>query len=302
MSTSGLVAVDWGTTSLRMYAVGSDGAVVQQQESADGILTVPEDQFETVLHSTVQALSCDTAGLPIVLSGMVGSRQGWIEAPYVRCPVSLSDLASNLVQVSNSLDRSIHLIPGIETRSATGAPDVIRGEETQIFGALAKLGINEGVFVLPGTHSKWVSVANEQITEFQTYMTGEVFAALKGHTILGRMMSEPESDVSFERGVAASLAQGAPGHLLNQVFSTRTLGLFGELPDDQAAAYLSGLLIGSEFHAGTEGSSGALHIMAGSTLSALYVRAAEALGLEIVVIDPASIVLGHSAIAVAAGI
>ena len=302
MSTAKLIAVDWGTTSLRLYAVDSKGAILKTFEAADGILSVPDRNFEGVLKRALGGLAIATAGVPIILSGMIGSRQGWVEAPYAQCPARTKDLAASLVHVENTDNDSISLIPGITWRSEGGAPDVIRGEETQVFGALADLGVSDGLFVLPGTHSKWISVSDNQIISFQSYMTGEIFSALKDNTILGRMMVEPATDNSFERGVTASTANGTPGHLLHQVFSTRTLGLFDELSDDESAGYLSGLLIGSEIHAGMAACNRPLHIMAGSTLSSLYVRAAKVLELETSTVKPESIVRGHCAIAEAAGI
>ncbi|MEM7751728.1 MAG: 2-dehydro-3-deoxygalactonokinase, partial [Pseudomonadota bacterium] len=189
MSGGRLIAADWGTTSLRVYVVADDGAILETSESSNGILSIPNDQFGAILQQSLAALATDTAGLPIVLSGMIGSRQGWVEAPYAKCPVSIDDLATAVIKVDMAEEHDVHIIPGIETRSGTGVPDVIRGEETQVFGALAKLDIANGTFLLPGTHSKWVTVENRQILGFQTYMTGEVFSALRDHTILGRMMA-----------------------------------------------------------------------------------------------------------------
>ncbi|MEM9360244.1 MAG: 2-dehydro-3-deoxygalactonokinase, partial [Pseudomonadota bacterium] len=287
MSCAELIAADWGTTSLRVYVVDNDGAILEANESSNGILSIPNNQFEEALQHTLAALSTNVAGLPVILSGMIGSRQGWVEAPYAKCPASIDDLAKAVTKVDVSAGMDVHIIPGIETRSSTGVPDVIRGEETQIFGALTKLGITDATFLLPGTHSKWVTVENEQISDFQTFMTGEVFSALRDHTILGRMMAEPAGDESFERGVRASgsdIGHSGPGYLLHQLFSTRTLGLFGELSDNEASGYLSGLLIGSELRTGSKRQQSALYVMAGSTLSDLYVRAAGALDLEVITV------------------
>ena len=302
MSNPKLIAVDWGTSSLRIYAVGDKRDVLEALELPQGILTVTDQGFEAGLQEALALLAVNAEEAPVILSGMIGSRQGWVEAPYVKCPATIDDLAARTVSVDNALGRAIKLVPGLETRSSAGCPDVIRGEETQIFGALAALKIKEGRFVLPGTHSKWVTVTDSQIESFQTYMTGEVFSALKEHTILGRMMFKPGNDKAFERGVAASTEDGAPGRLLNQIFATRTLGLFGEVTDEEAASYLSGLLIGSEIRDGARDHKGLLYIMAGSTLSDRYVRAAHELSLQTRAIDPGSVVQGHCSIAEAAGI
>ncbi len=302
MSAVSLISVDWGTTSLRIYAVAGDGTILATHESANGILSVADQDFEGILRRALKALALDTTGTPVILSGMIGSRQGWVEAPYISCPAKIDDLAAGLTKLDDVDGHIVRLIPGICWRPEKGAPDVIRGEETQVFGALAGLDTSDALFVLPGTHSKWISVSGRQLVSFQSYMTGEVFSALKDNTILGRMMAEPATDTAFERGVAASTSDGSPGHLLHQVFSTRTLGLFGELSDQEAASYLSGLLIGSEFHAGIQADHQKLHVMAGSTLSDLYVRAADVLQLETHAVDPGSIVQGHRAIAAAAGL
>lgn len=302
MTRPRLIAVDWGTTSLRCYLTGDDGSVVSRYESADGILSVGSGGFPGVLSSALAQLAITDRKLPVVLSGMIGSRQGWVEAAYAQCPASLQSVAARLVRVESPLSHPVYLVPGLETRSDRGVPDVIRGEETQIFGALAQLGIDHADFVLPGTHSKWVTVRDGEIVGFRTYMTGEVFAALRDHTILGRMATEPEDDSYFEVGVRASSATGAPGQLLCDIFSARTLALFNKLPGAGVASYLSGLLIGSEISAAASMTDQPIHIMAGSTLGELYVRAADTIGIVSARIDDASIVRGHLAIADVAGI
>ncbi|MGI9421871.1 MAG: 2-dehydro-3-deoxygalactonokinase [Hyphomicrobiaceae bacterium] len=301
MTTPRLIAVDWGTTTLRCYLTGANGSILNHIESSDGILSVSNGAFADVLASAVKNLGISDRELPIVLSGMIGSRQGWVEAPYVPCPASLQTIADRLVRIEADPSQVITLIPGLETQSSDGVPDVIRGEETQIFGAMAGLGTNDAEFVLPGTHSKWVSVRNGDIIAFRTFMTGEVFAALRSHTILGRMASGPEDDSYFETGVEASSAAGPPGDLLHQVFSARTLALFDKLPGSGVATYLSGLLIGFEIRAAAAANQ-PIHVMAGSTLGELYVRAANVIGLATTLVDGASIVRGHLAIADAAGI
>jgi 2-dehydro-3-deoxygalactonokinase len=175
----------------------------------------------------------------------------------------------------------VRILPGVSHFAADG-PDVMRGEETQILGALGAAG-GEGVFVLPGTHSKWARVENGRIVGFATYMTGEFFAVLKTHSVLGRMMAPPRDDLEgpgFARGLDAARALKAPGDLLHAAFMARTLGLFGALEGADLADYLSGLLIGAEILAGAQGVKSAT-VIATPALTARYAAAGARLGLQL---------------------
>ena len=318
MTTAKIIGVDWGTTSLRSYAVSNTGEVLAAHSEPAGILNVVDGDYTGVLSRVLERLEdAGSATTPVVMSGMIGSRQGWVEAPYVACPANLGDVAAQMIEIDSGLPRRVLLVPGLTTRSAEGVPDVIRGEEAQVFGASAVLDLTDGQFVLPGTHSKWIRIKDSRIADFQTYMTGEAFAALKEHTILGRLMLEADPPAGdggtpegFERGVLASSAKGRPGHLLHQIFSARTLVLFGELSERDTAGFLSGLLIGAEIRAATQGTSDnnltdghqPIYIMAGSTLATLYAKAADVLGVQTRAVDAASIVRGHLALFVAADI
>jgi 2-dehydro-3-deoxygalactonokinase len=309
VATPTLIAADWGTTSFRAYLVAADGTIVARTASKDGILAVKDGRFEDVLRSAVGAWRAEHPGLPILMSGMIGSRQGWVEAPYVRCPAGVADIAAHLVRVpASSLDR-VWLVPGLDTRDASGRPDVMRGEEVQVFGCAQRLAFGEPAaarasknIVLPGTHSKWVTVEDGRITGFRTFMTGEVFAALKDHTILGRLMTgtAPNAD-GFERGVRAARDGGGPGWLLGALFSVRSLGLFDMLPADALADYLSGLLIGSEIVEATQGGD-TFSILSGEPLLSRYLQAARLLDLRATAVAADTIVHGHLAIARAAGL
>ncbi len=307
MSAVRLVAVDWGTTAMRCYLVACNGEIIARTDSADGILTVADGEFAEVLVRAVEGLGAAASDAPILMSGMIGSRQGWFETPYVRCPANLLDLAARLQELDTPLAGAVHLVPGLDVVSPDGVPDVMRGEETQVFGALASLGRADGRFVLPGTHAKWVSVKDGRIDGFATFMTGEVFAALKNHTILGRLMTGvgdgADDPAAFARGVAASSDTGGPGLLLHQIFSARTLGLAGNLEAHAVAPYLSGLLIGSEILAAAGNNHDQpLSIIAGSTLAVLYAKAASITGHEAELVDGDCVVRGHLAIADVAGI
>lgn len=298
-----LVTADWGTTSLRAYLVGNGGAILDRRDGPDGILSVKDGAFEPVLARFVTDWRTAHGPLPILMSGMIGSRQGWREAPYVRCPALLDALASNLARLETHSLGEIAIVPGIDTIGLGGIPDVMRGEETQILGALALGKRDGGLFVLPGTHSKWVTAERGAITSFRTFMTGEAFAALKDHTILGRL-ADPDAAASpdaFRRGVETGASDGAPGDLLNRIFSARTLGLFGSLAPGDVADYLSGLLIGAEIAAAVpRGAS--VTVIAGNALSSRYLEAAAVLGVEATAGPADVVVAGQYAIARAAGL
>ncbi len=241
-----LVGVDWGTSSLRAYRLGRDGRLLERVRSEQGILQVEDDAFAETLDAIVGAWR--EPGLPVILSGMIGSRQGWLEVPYLDIPTKLDAIAGALARHPD--DPTIHIVPGLAQDPEGQAPDVMRGEETQIIGAL---GDETGscLLIMPGTHSKWVLVDQGKITWFATFMTGEMFSLLTNHSILGRLMVETDDAhdaAAFELGLDG--AKRLPGGLLQKLFSARTLPLFERLPADSIATYLSGLLIGSEIQEG----------------------------------------------------
>ncbi|RYF15728.1 MAG: 2-dehydro-3-deoxygalactonokinase [Comamonadaceae bacterium] len=268
-----LVAVDWGTSSLRAARIAGDGSVLEERSSARGILTVPAGGFPQVLRDTCgDWLAGDTLCL---VSGMAGSRQGWREAPYCACPAGFAELAQHLAWIEPG---RIALVPGLSYEVA-GVPDVMRGEEVQVFGAMELLRQRDGTFVLPGTHSKWVRVEAGRIVAFATYMSGEFYALLRQHSILARTLpaeEPPLDEAAFTRGVRH--AQEA-GSLLHAAFSARTLALFDRLPGEALASYLSGLVIGEELRA--RGRSAAPPVLVGSpALCARYRLALQATGCE----------------------
>lgn len=279
--TPALITLDWGTSSLRAYLMAADGSVLGSRSSAQGIMALAGERFHAVLAAVAGDWARAHGPLPVLLSGMVGSRQGWVEARYAPCPAGLADLAAALVDVPDAPPGfgRIAIVPGV-LKDEDEAPDVIRGEEVEVLGALSRLGLREGLFVLPGTHSKWVRVEDGRMTTFSTYMTGEVFAALKGHTILGRMMGEGAfSPEGFRRGVAAAAGlSGGAGALLGRLFSIRALGLTGRLDDADSADFLSGLLIGAELMDATRGRK-PFTLVANPALTERYVIAATHLGL-----------------------
>ncbi len=241
------IVADWGTTNFRAWALDSQGAVLERRNSPHGLLAIEGGRFGTAL-----AELCGnwlTGSIPVLLSGMVGSKLGWKEAPYLPAPASLDDLARHLCAVDSTLPAAVRIVPGVK-RDDEKQPDVMRGEETQILGALQMLGKDDAVFVLPGTHSKWAIVQGKQLVDFRTYMTGEVFGLLRTGGTLGQLIQGDSHDpAAFADGVLRGASADAGG-LLHRLFSVRTLGLLGQMPRSGLASYLSGLLIGAEVRDG----------------------------------------------------
>jgi 2-dehydro-3-deoxygalactonokinase len=270
--SASLVAVDWGTSSLRAARLGDGGQVLEERSAPRGILTVAPGEFPSVL----QSLCGDwrDGGTPTLVSGMAGSRQGWQEAAYCACPAGADDLAGKLSWVEPGRTA---IVPGLSCEHA-GVPDVMRGEETQVFGALALLGRRDARIVLPGTHSKWVQVRAGRVESFATSMTGEVYALLRTHSILARMMPAEDAaldETAFLQGVSQAQAVGS---LLATAFSARTLALFERMPAAALPSYLSGLVIGEELRAQAAVADGEVVIVAAPALAERYAMALRARG------------------------
>jgi 2-dehydro-3-deoxygalactonokinase len=255
-----LLALDWGTTILRAYLMAATGAVLEMRHAPRGILRLPASPdaggFEQAFAEIAGDWLRSYPTLKVVAGGMVGSAQGWIEAPYARAPADVRALAAHAVRVPSGLGPEVLIAPGVILDAPDRSPDVMRGEEIQIAGAVASEPslAERTCFVLPGTHSKWVFVEEQRIVNFATHMTGELYAVLREHSILGRLIStEPAdpaaSELGFAQGLAAARAS-SPGDLPQQLFATRTLGLTQRLPKNALADYLSGLLIGHELVSG----------------------------------------------------
>ena len=286
-----LIALDWGTSSLRGYLLGKDGVILQRKHADLGILKVTSGAFAQIYLEFCADWLEQHGDLPAMASGMIGSKQGWKEAPYVAAPASLRQMAAALTSVEVPGRRPLQIVPGVSCRDPQGLPDVMRGEETQLFGALAGGDSATRSFVLPGTHSKWAVAGPAGIERFSTFMTGEVFAVLRTHSILGRLM--PENSVvaandGFRRGANASL-HGGGGGLLKRLFSARTLGLFNEVPPAELASYMSGMLIGEEISAargaGLLDDAGAVGIIGDAALAELYRVVLDMAGAKSVVLS-----------------
>jgi 2-dehydro-3-deoxygalactonokinase len=269
-----LIGLDWGTSNCRAFRIASDGAVLETRASATGILAVERGDFSSAFTALVgDWLRAHPA--PVLMSGMIGSRQGWVETPYVDLPADAAQLAARLAPVPVD-SRDVRIVPGLVGAALAGGHDVMRGEETQIVGALDALTRGTGVLCMPGTHSKWAGVESGRITRFATFMTGEVYGVLRQHSILGRLM---EGDAHDEAAFAAGLERGrCDGGVLHQLFAVRTDGLFGAMPAAALPSFLSGLLIGHEVRAARDAFAAADIVLIGAP--ALTARYGAALAAE----------------------
>jgi 2-dehydro-3-deoxygalactonokinase len=249
-----LIALDWGTSSLRAYRLGAGGAVLESRQRPWGILHLPEPApagFEAALRGIAGDWIDAAPGAPLLACGMVGSAQGWAKVPYVDTPADAVDLSARLQRIQRPDAAPLQVVPGV--RCPGERPDVMRGEETQVVGALASMpALAAGSqLLLPGTHSKWVEACDGRITGFRTCMTGELYAVLKEHSILGRPAREAATAAADDEGAFDGGVQAARGRepLATQLFAVRTLVLEGRLAAAHSLDYLSGLLIGDELRA-----------------------------------------------------
>jgi 2-dehydro-3-deoxygalactonokinase len=269
-----MIGIDWGTTSFRAFRMAPDGTIRDRRVGLRGIVNVPDNRFADTLREEIGPWLA-TGEDHVLLSGMIGSRQGWKEAPYLPCPAGAPEIAAALVDIEFDWAQ-VKLVPGLSATDESGVAEVMRGEETQVLGVLDAMG-GGGLACLPGTHSKWARVEDGRIISFTTHMTGETFGALRGHTILGRMMHDgPSNGAPFEAGVRRS---GDPGGLLHHIFGARAQVLAGQLAETDAAAYLSGILIGHEVRAALAGMREVVvHVIGTPELTDLYARAISAFG------------------------
>ena len=285
LGNAALIGLDWGSTGLRAFLIDG-GTTLATRTSAAGASTLKGDAaFEAALQQVAGDWIAARPTLPIVACGMVGSQHGWREVPYANCPIHVSELAFRLAP-PNAL--GVRIVPGLLHAPQDAAPDVMRGEETQIVGALqANPALAErACIIMPGTHSKWAKVQRGRIMDFATHMTGELFAVLRTHSVLGRLMAtstKADDMQAFAAGIDAARDADAPG-LTHQLFTARTLPLTGRMRGEAAADYLSGLLIGHEIEAGLAwrhdaGLADAPLVLAGEPeLCRRYLRALERFG------------------------
>lgn len=241
MASYSCIAVDWGSTNRRAWALGADGKTLAERADSAGLLAIQERRFAESLEAFLRDWL--TPDLPVVMAGMVGSRMGWVEVPYLAAPAPLADLAKSLMKAGRIADSDCWIVPGVSF-DGPAQPEVMRGEECQMLGALLQQGRSDGVFLTPGTHSKWVRVADGKLLEFRTYITGEMFNLLRQSGTLAQLMTgEGDDEAAFAQGVRATSNES---ELLNRLFSARSLALFNRLSGDKMASYVSGMLVGAE--------------------------------------------------------
>ena len=272
-----MIAVDWGSSSLRAYRLGEDGVILEQRRADLGVMNC-DGRFAEVLVDQIDGWDDER----ILLCGMIGSRSGWLEVPYVECPAGTRGIAAGIVRLEDDAtvfaNRDLRIVPGmIDRHSATA--DVMRGEETQLVGLLDRLGDGTHTVCLPGTHSKWVQVDDRAIASIRTAMTGEAYALFRKHSVLAKLMpadEPPFDDAAFDEGLRRS---GDDGGLLHHLFGVRTAGLLGQWSDTQSPSYLSGLLIGHEIRA-LASRPQCIHLIGNERLLSVYAHALDVFDIE----------------------
>jgi len=283
MSQAAYIAVDWGTSSFRLWLMDRAGDVLAESRSQEGMMAAAKTGFATVLQSHLDTVGA-TDHLPVVICGMAGARQGWVEAGYIDTPAKLAVILERAVPVPGQ-SRDIRILPGIAQRDPK-APDVMRGEETQLLGALGAGG--EALVCMPGTHSKWASVRGGTVERFTTFMTGELFSAISRETILSMAVANADEAVDTEAFKSAvSAAFEAPAFAANLLFQVRSGQLlYGGTPA-AAREKISGTLIGLELAAGLAGdrSKRGITLVASGRLGEMYRLAFDSLSVAVQSID-----------------
>ena len=295
-----MIAIDWGTTSLRGVRINAQGHITDQRALPQGILQVAPGGFADAFAQHFGDWLAEGPQL-CLLSGMVGSRQGWQEAPYCPCPADFAALCSQLLWLDNPQGVPTAIVPGMsslaqhQVDAVQGVPDVMRGEEIQVIGALRLMGSRDGLFLLPGTHSKWVQAQGGTITGFKTFMTGELFALLAQHSILGKTLDSSAAldEAAFIQGLERAQSPDSLSHLL---FGTRALSLFGALDPAQSASYLSGLLIGQEIRSMQPAQGTRIALIGSSALTERYAAALQHVGCDSIAFHDEATWAGHQAI------
>jgi 2-dehydro-3-deoxygalactonokinase len=290
-ATHAFIGVDWGTSSFRAALIAPDGEILDELALPKGISQFKPGEFAPFLIAACAGMT-KAGGQCFVLSGMIGSREGMLETPYYPCPVTPADIARG---VQWAVKDRVAITPGVRHENF----DVMRGEEIQVFGAAAVLGVRNAYIVLPGTHSKWVHLQDGVIMGFNTFMTGEFFSLLSKQSVLAKSMpaaaqghtqappeatpgpysgSAPLQPDAFLRGIDTA-CQGET--LLSTAFSVRVKSLMGELGPEQAASYLSGLVIGEELVAMQVQPGAQLVVVGSQALTQRYRIALEHLGAQV---------------------
>ncbi|MDT0684395.1 2-dehydro-3-deoxygalactonokinase [Roseicyclus sp. F158] len=273
------IAVDWGSTRFRAWSMGADGDVLDSVESDTGLKAVEGGRFEAALMTACGDWLARDPGLPVLMSGMVGSRAGWKEAPYCLCPADLAAVTADALRFEVA-GHPAAILPGATCDDALGHADVMRGEEVQIFGAAGLLGVEDAVICIPGTHSKWARLEGGRLAGFETHMTGEIFALLRNQSLVGALA---EGDADDPAAFRDGLTHGMAAPLAHAAFAARADALRGTLPATSISAFLSGVLIGAELARRPEADE--VVLMATGILAERYGAALDHVGAQVRFVD-----------------
>jgi 2-dehydro-3-deoxygalactonokinase len=295
-----VAAVDWGTSSFRLWLLDATGTVLAERRSGEGMLTAGAEGFGPILERHLASAGAP-GDLPAIVCGMAGARQGWIEAPYVTLPAGVDGILAGAVPVPGQGDgqgrsqrggqpRKIRILPGLAQRAAE-APDVMRGEETQLAGILPLFATGRHLICMPGTHSKWVEAAGGVVSGFRTWLTGELFSVLSTQSILRHSLSETAAPAlpdmpAFVAACTDALGQG--GDIGPALFRIRAATLLQDLQPADAAARLSGLLIGAEIASARrlfDPPADKVILVASGPLGSLYAAALKLAGCTVLAAD-----------------
>ncbi len=288
------IAVDWGTSNLRAWGIDGTGSAVFSRTSPKGMGKLSREEFPAALVEILDGAEVDPNPVDVLICGMAGARQGWIEAPYLDAPTDLRGLLAGAVRPSMPTPRYLPaILPGVCQRAA-GSENVMRGEETQLLGLSVLLPHFSGVVCMPGTHSKWAVLEGSRINRFATAMTGELFAVLSAHSVLRHSLNGdldgPNRAAGFDAGLDAGLDR--PDNLLGLLFSVRAGSLVSNRQPDWCAGYLSGLLIGCEIGGHRDWIGDAeVPLIGAPALCALYQQALSKIGAKSCLIDATAAVL-----------
>jgi 2-dehydro-3-deoxygalactonokinase len=273
------IVADWGTTRFRGYLIENE-TILDQVSTNEGVSALQKGQHRDVFLRQCGHWLKAELNAPVLLVGMVGSREGWVEAPYATCPAGPAEIAQALVPVDLENGRKGYIIPGLFCEPAPGAADVMRGEETLVMGA----GVEDGLICSAGTHPKWILMRNGRIERFATYMTGEMYALLREHSMIGRPATEPQDPKGFDLGLDAAQRNSGENRvgLLHLLFSARASVVSGRMNSNLLAPYLSGLLTGDEINGALSqlGRPTSVTILAAPERADLYVHALKRHGIK----------------------
>jgi len=295
-SKAALIAVDWGTSRLRARLIDPNSTVLAEASSEEGIGQIDTTQVAGGHEAVFERLLANWPNVPAIMTGMVGSRQGWREAAYVPCPATPASLAREILRFQTSRGRPVAIVPGLKLDAPDRDGDVMRGEETQMIGVIDREPGFAGMCVLPGTHSKWARIEDGRIVGFQTFISGELFDLLAKKSFLRHSVTEggdPSTAPDFELAVERTARDGLP--FVSSLFSVRTRQLLAGASPESNLTYLSGLIIGGEIAAArivdplAQGTP--VRVVAALSLARAYQKALAIVGFDADVLDGNVLVL-----------